>query len=125
MCQHPKKTDEQRQPERLCSLAAMAEKECLEFSDGSDVSAFLVKSKNQAYAYRNSCPHTGAPLNWKPNAFLDIGNRFILCALHGALFEIDTGLCIDGPCRGSRLETISVKVEGGEVFLAAPRTEAD
>lgn len=78
---------------------------------------FLVKKDNQFYAYSNHCPHTGAPLEWKPDQFLDLEKRLIQCALHGALFDMQNGKCLRGPCAGQSLVSIEVKVSGGKVFL--------
>ena len=72
------------------------------------IEGFLINWHGQIYAYHNSCPHTGVSLNWAPNQFLDIKERFIQCGLHGALFEPDTGFCIHGPCLGQYLQTIRV-----------------
>jgi nitrite reductase/ring-hydroxylating ferredoxin subunit len=41
----------------------------------------------------------------------------ILCAMHGALFEIETGVCVSGPCAGLGLRTLPVRVERGYVLL--------
>ena len=76
----------------------------------------LVKKGGQLTAFRNSCPHTGAPMEWKPDQFLDIGNEFIQCAMHGALFDTQTGECLRGPCVGEFLHKESLVVDGQAVF---------
>ncbi len=43
-----------------------------------------------------------SPLNWTPDRFLDLERKQIICATHGAVFCIDDGLCVGGPCKGSR-----------------------
>ncbi len=43
-----------------------------------------------------------SPLNWTPDRFLDLERKQIICATRGAVFRIDDGLCVDGPCEGSR-----------------------
>jgi nitrite reductase/ring-hydroxylating ferredoxin subunit len=42
----------------------------------------------------------------------------IQCSSHGALFEIDTGLCLAGPCPGARLRPIELRIERGYVLVA-------
>ncbi len=69
-------------------------------------------------AYVNHCPHAGHPLNIRPHAFLAPGAPLILCASHGALFELETGLCVAGPCPGARLRAVELRVERGYVLLA-------
>lgn len=81
------------------------------------VSIILVRKADAVFAYRNSCPHTGAPLNWQPDRFLTPDRRHIQCALHLALFEIDTGRCFDGPPEGQALEAVPVGIENGTVVL--------
>lgn len=78
---------------------------------------FVVRRDGEVYAYRNRCPHTGAPLEWQPDSFLDMDGSFIECAMHGALFEMDSGLCIHGPCVGDRLQPVPLRREGDEVYL--------
>lgn len=78
---------------------------------------FVVKKNSKLYAYVNRCPHTGAPLNWQDNQFLSYDSRYIQCSLHGAMFRIEDGACIAGPCPGTCLQSISVKVEDGLVVM--------
>ena len=66
----------------------------------------------------NSCPHTGGPLDWVEDQFLDLDRRHILCATHGALFRIEDGHCLAGPCKGKGLTAVAIVVAEGEVRLA-------
>lgn len=52
----------------------------------------------ELFAYRNSCPHTGSPLDWVEHQFLDLDGALIQCATHDARFLIDTRECVFGPC---------------------------
>ena len=79
---------------------------------------FVVRKAGQAYAYRNACPHTGASLEWTPDQFLDYDNMFIQCAIHGAIFLIETGECVRGPCVGRHLIPVAVDLVDGELLLA-------
>jgi nitrite reductase/ring-hydroxylating ferredoxin subunit len=42
---------------------------------------------------------------------------FIRCATHGALFEPQTGLCIQGPCRGESLWQLSCSIADNSIHL--------
>ena len=84
--------------------------ETLHDSQGAG-SVVVIRRGEQAYAYRNVCPHAGRLLNWAPGRFLFDKGRLV-CAAHGAVFEVETGLCVDGPCRGSSLEAVSCRVTG-------------
>ena len=68
--------------------------------------------------YVNSCPHTGGPLDWIEGQFLDLNGQYIVCATHGALFRIEDGHCLAGPCKGKGLTAVEVVVVEGEVRLA-------
>ncbi|HEB82831.1 MAG TPA: Rieske (2Fe-2S) protein [Gammaproteobacteria bacterium] len=78
---------------------------------------FVVHKNGEFYAYIDSCPHTGAPLEWQENQFLDLDGELIQCAVHDARFLIDTGDCIAGPCRGDRLQALPLKIVNGEIHL--------
>ena len=80
---------------------------------------FAVRQDNAIFAYWNLCPHRNTPLNWVPNQFLDADNQLIQCALHGALFEIDSGLCIAGPCSGDSLQSVKLRCEDRLYFVVA------
>ena len=84
---------------------------------GRLVDGFVVMRDGEFYAYRNSCPHTGSPLDWVEHQFLDLDGALIQCATHDARFLIDTGECVFGPCPGTRLEALEIRVEGGEIYL--------
>jgi nitrite reductase/ring-hydroxylating ferredoxin subunit len=78
---------------------------------------FIVRLGQQVFAYLNSCPHTGAPLDWMPDQFLSLDKDYIQCATHAALFRITDGYCVAGPCAGDRLTSVPVAVDAGEVVV--------
>lgn len=84
---------------------------------------FVVRKEAVLAAYRNRCPHTGAPLEWQAHQFLDLDNSFIQCAIHGALFRPEDGYCVRGPCVGSCLERLPLVVLHGRIHLALPAGE--
>ncbi|MEW8374086.1 MAG: Rieske 2Fe-2S domain-containing protein [Candidatus Thiodiazotropha sp.] len=76
---------------------------------------FVVRCGESVMAYENSCPHTGVNLEWQPDRFLDLSASYIQCATHGALFRLEDGYCLRGPCAGDSLQSIEVRLEGGQV----------
>jgi nitrite reductase/ring-hydroxylating ferredoxin subunit len=86
---------------------------------------FVVRRGRDVYAYVNSCPHTGSPLDWVEHEFLSIDKQYIQCAMHAALFRLADGLCVAGPCAGSSLTAIAVTVESGLVLVAPATPAAD
>jgi len=82
----------------------------------SRVRIFAVRRGDAIHAYVNRCPHVGTPLDWSPDEFLDRDGRHIVCATHGALFRVDDGFCVAGPCSGDRLEPFPVAVRDGVLY---------
>ncbi len=101
---------------RLCTLAELPEGSARGFAL-PQTHLLAVRDRSGVHVYLNRCPHLGVPLQWHDDRFLDEGGAFIRCASHGALFERDTGLCIQGPCRGDRLWQIDCHVEDDAVFI--------
>ncbi len=77
----------------------------------------VVRRGGAVFGYVNSCPHIGAPLDFQPGRFLDGERRHILCANHGALFRIEDGACIAGPCAGKSLRRVGLTLSGEDVIL--------
>jgi nitrite reductase/ring-hydroxylating ferredoxin subunit len=105
----------------ICPLHELADPDARGFTVGPGdwpLRGFVVRRGSELRAYVNHCPHAGHPLNLRPHGFLAPGAPLILCASHGALFEMETGLCIAGPCPGARLRAIGLRVERGYVMLA-------
>lgn len=72
---------------------------------------------NDYFSYVNSCPHEGIWLNFGAGEFFTPDRAFLKCGRHGANFEIETGLCVEGPCKGQSLEPIALAIVDGEVCL--------
>lgn len=80
---------------------------------------------NQVRAWLNVCPHAGRRLDWAPGEFLRSKEGLLVCAVHGASFELAGGECVAGPCRGERLREIPVHCVNGDVRLGpAPDNSA-
>jgi nitrite reductase/ring-hydroxylating ferredoxin subunit len=82
-----------------------------------DQAIFVVRQNHKVYAYRNRCPHLGIPLEWQPHRFLDADGELIQCSTHGALFTIDEGFCVSGPCSGQSLESLPVELRDNQVWV--------
>lgn len=78
---------------------------------------FIVRWGRHVFAYENKCPHQGTRLDWEQDQFMDGTGERLTCGKHGALFELDTGRCVDGPCAGTALTAIPVSVEDAEICL--------
>lgn len=80
-------------------------------------SIFIVRWGKQVFGYVNRCPHDGVNLDWERNQFLDPNGIRIMCGKHGALFELGTGTCIEGPCKGRALQPIALSVVDGDICV--------
>jgi naringenin degradation protein FdeD len=67
--------------------------------------------------YLNSCPHWGSPLDLVPGHFLTRDGAHILCTTHGALFRVDDGHCLKGPCLGASLKAVCVRIDDDGVTV--------
>ncbi|MFX1670785.1 Rieske 2Fe-2S domain-containing protein [Paraburkholderia sp. A2WS-5] len=88
--------------------------------EGAGQDSIFVVRLQGLRAYLNSCPHwPGTPLAWRKDHYLDTDRQFIVCSAHGAHFEINTGVCVAGPCIGQRLTQVSlIQTAKGEICLA-------
>lgn len=69
------------------------------------------------YGYVNICPHQRVNLDWERDQFFDPNGTRLICGKHGALFQVETGACIEGPCLGARLEPVLLRVLDGDVCV--------
>jgi nitrite reductase/ring-hydroxylating ferredoxin subunit len=89
------------------------------FRDGEALFlGFLVRRGDGVVGYVDRCPHAGMPLAMVENRYLTREGDLILCASHGALFRLEDGVCIGGPCAGQALRGWAVTVVGAEVVTA-------
>ena len=104
----------------ICPLSQLDDPGSYGFSvelAGEQVDGFVVRNDGQCFAYRNSCPHTGSPLDWVEHQFLDVEGALIQCAVHDARFLIESGECVFGPCPGESLETLPIRVQDDSIYL--------
>jgi nitrite reductase/ring-hydroxylating ferredoxin subunit len=86
--------------------------------DNDELDGFVLKQDGQIRAYLNHCPHLGIPLNWQPDDFMSLEQTHIQCATHGALFNLEDGHCVAGPCAGQSLTALNVSIDDdGKVYL--------
>jgi nitrite reductase/ring-hydroxylating ferredoxin subunit len=86
---------------------------------------FVVRRERDVFGYVDRCPHMGLPLAQELDRYLTDDAMLIACSWHGALFEPDTGRCVAGPCRGSRLTEWPVHVRDGFIVTGPPGGPVD
>ena len=102
---------------RLCAPNELTEGQSRGFAV-AELKLLVVRREGQVYAYQNRCPHRGIPLEWQPDQFLDHSNSLIQCATHGALFLIESGECVAGPCEGQALQRLACKEDASGIWIA-------
>ena len=106
---------------RLCRLDEIADGAArgFELGQGTErLDLFLYRRGTEVVAYVNECPHAGTPLDLLPDQFLAADRRHFQCHTHGAMFRIDDGMCVLGPCLGRALTPVAVRIEDGALLIA-------
>ena len=104
--------------EPLLSLEALADGALAEAGavlGGDAESLILYRQGGEVRAWLNVCPHAGRRLDWAPGQFLKSREGLLVCAVHGASFELMKGECMAGPCRGESLRPVAVIVRDGQI----------
>lgn len=105
----------------LCALADLpdpgARNIVLEIG-GRRFHGFVVRRGETVTGFVDSCPHLGLPLAKQLDAYLTADGSLIKCDWHGALFRLEDGLCVGGPCSGERLTPWRVTIAAGVVRTA-------
>ena len=105
---------------RLDALAPGSLHEVEAMVDGDAESLILHRATDgDVRAWLNVCPHAGRRLDWAPGQFLRSKDGLLVCAVHGASFELQRGECVAGPCRGEALREVAVHCADGDVRLGA------
>lgn len=103
---------------RLCAMDDLADpgSKGFLFREGDKLFlGFLVRQGGAVRGYIDRCPHAGTPLALSPDRYLTREGDLILCTSHGALFRLEDGLCVGGPCAGRSLWPWNVRLEAGEI----------
>jgi len=107
-------------PQHLCGGWEIEERgkawvwDVLEY--GRPARAFVLRFDGALRAYMNRCLHVPTEMDWQPGEFLDIEKRWILCSIHGAMYEPRDGRCVGGPCGRGTLLALRVEERDGEVY---------
>ncbi|KEC84520.1 Rieske [Acinetobacter sp. ETR1] len=104
--------------EKIAMTDEIEERKARAFDTMTGDTIFITQRDGAFYAYQNVCPHLQTELEFLENQFLDQDGEYIQCSTHGALFEVETGECISGPCLGDKLEKVSISVHSdGGIYI--------
>ncbi len=76
---------------------------------------FVVRRGSAVIGYVDRCPHMGLPLAMSLDDYLTPDGGLIACGWHSALFEVEDGRCVGGPCVGRHLTPWPVGVVDGDI----------
>lgn len=79
---------------------------------------FVVRRGDDVIGYVDRCPHMGVPLAQQLDGYLSPDGDRLVCSWHGAVFRIEDGECLGGPCPGTRLTPWPVTVRDGKIVTA-------
>jgi nitrite reductase/ring-hydroxylating ferredoxin subunit len=111
---------------RLCHASDIAEGSARGFDPtGTGRDTLFVVRRDGVHAYRNVCPHwANTSMAWRKDAFLNRDGIRIICAAHGAQFDIATGVCTLGPCIGESLTRLRlIESEDGSLNVDPSQLE--
>ena len=103
---------------KICMMEDIPEREARAYETPNGDTIFITQRDGMFYAYKNVCPHLQVELEFLENQFLNRDQEYIECSTHGALFLVETGECISGPCLGQSLEKVEISVHSdGGIYL--------
>jgi len=80
--------------------------------------AFVVRYDGAVRGYLNICAHRPLELDSPEGEFFDHSGLYLVCSMHGAAYQPDTGYCVMGPCtKEERLVPLHVEERDGKVYL--------
>lgn len=80
----------------------------------------VIRKGGGYFAYQNLCKHLPVTLDLRDGQVFTHDKEKLLCHLHGAVYEIETGLCTAGPCVGASLRKLEVVEEESRLVIRIP-----
>jgi nitrite reductase/ring-hydroxylating ferredoxin subunit len=77
----------------------------------------LLDAAGMLRAYVNRCQHLPIPLDGGSGRFLTADGKFLQCGTHGAIYRLEDGVCVEGPCDGRALEALELELAGDAIVL--------
>jgi nitrite reductase/ring-hydroxylating ferredoxin subunit len=96
------------------SADTLAEAHALAFTltlEGVSRQAFVVRAGGVLHAYVDSCRHQSRTLDLGTGPVLQEG--LIPCRHHGAMYRVEDGVCVSGPCAGAALTELALEQRDG------------
>lgn len=78
-------------------------------------SILFIQTEHGPKAFFNVCQHLPVPLDAGSGEPPIVDGDWV-CGTHGARYELSTGFCHAGPCRGAALVELRLEVEQGVIY---------
>ncbi len=97
---------------RVGAVADFPENELkLRIVDGEQVAVVNVGGK--FHAFSGFCTHIKVPLR---GSYVE--EKWVWCWLHYSVFDMETGVCVDGPARDRPLTVYPIRLEGADILVS-------
>jgi nitrite reductase/ring-hydroxylating ferredoxin subunit len=84
---------------------------------GETAQAFAIRHGGQVRGYLNRCAHVPVEMDFQLGEFFDLERRYLICSVHGALYDPSDGACLLGRCQGRGLTPVPLLERDGAVYL--------
>ncbi len=107
------------QPQPIANIKQLSTaKTLVVHSKPHNQSIVLIKHQESVKAYENNCPHQNIPLDEAYKIDVNPFQKTLKCSVHDAFFNIEDGLCVDGPCWNESLATVKITIDDqGNIYL--------
>lgn len=103
----------------LANLKQLSPAKTTVVNDDNGRSLIMIKYEEGVRCFINNCPHQDVPLNEAYKVDVNPFEKTLKCSVHDAWFNIDDGVCIEGPCWDEALEPVDIQIDDkGDIFLA-------
>jgi nitrite reductase/ring-hydroxylating ferredoxin subunit len=105
---------------KICDLEDIGDGEAKGFVghvEGKQRNIFAVRKGADYLVYLNFCPHAGALLDHIQGKFFNSDGTLLRCGMHGAVFRIEDGECVDGICVGEQLTRLPSETKEDGLYL--------
>ncbi len=77
----------------------------------------LVETAAGLRGYVNACPHQYLPLDHRGGGLLSADGARLMCSMHGAQFDAETGIGVAGTGLGCGLDPVPLALRGDRVVI--------
>ncbi|MBK6742755.1 MAG: Rieske 2Fe-2S domain-containing protein [Hydrogenophilales bacterium] len=83
---------------------------------GETAPAFAVRFQGRVHGYLNRCAHVPVEMDFQPGEFFDYSRLYLICTVHGALYDPVDGRCLLGRCHNQGLVPVPLEEREGAVY---------